>query len=168
VNDASGHVKNVAFTKSTAPVLVQFLEDLFTRKVTAWLQVKKLAILLGLEQVPVFLAFKLKQKGIDVVVVRCKALLLLACILKLTLFDSSWIRSDVRVDTCITLEDLVAQTEHLRQARGELMRSRQSDAALLVVEEVEQQVGVHGTHCWVNRVPLTVNELHDINVFSIL
>ena len=84
-----------------------------------------------LVQVPLLLAFELKHKSIDVIVVGGKTLLNLA-------FDG--IRCDIGIDTCVVLEQLVAKAHQLRQTGGELMGARQPKAAFLYIKEVEKEV----------------------------
>ena len=48
------------------------------------------------------------------------------------------------------------------------MRTRKSDAALLVVKEVKEKVSVGNSTTWVDGVALPVDELDDVNIFAVL
>jgi hypothetical protein len=65
-------------------------------------------VICWLEEVPLFLSFELQEEGVDVIVVRRKALfLLLLAVYFVIACRLARVRCNVRISACVTLKDLI-------------------------------------------------------------
>ena len=84
----------------------------------------------------------------------------------LLFFLRVWIRRDVGIAACITLEKLIAQTHQLCQAVGQLMGFQQPQTAFLCMKKITEQIKLYRAP-WVYSMAFSVDIFDNINIPAI-